>query len=372
MSKDLTNSSIDRKNILNNNFAIQEVYEQVGFYGIKFHGKYRFTKQQVADYFEVDVRTIDRILENHKLELEQSGYEIFTGLKLKNFKKQVTEFVSLAKEKDRTQEEILMIRADGNDKHVVTMLQLFENETENLKKTSLLGTFTYKAFLNIGMLITVSDKAQELRAAILDIVIDVLNKKLGGKTKYINQREDEFLPSAVREFNYRKEFTNALDHCIIENKFKYGQLTDKIYKSIFKENAKEYRQILNLKAKENVRGTMYSEILDLVAGYENGFANFLKIEFENKVRKLSLAEAHSLFNKYEGITEATLTPLREKARSLMASRDLAFRDALHEKLKEYINEVGSEDYEKFLGERSIDLEKHLEENKDVFKRLKDR
>jgi hypothetical protein len=361
MSKDLTNSSIDRKNILNNNLAIQEVYEQVGFYGIKYEGKYRFTKQQVAQYFEVDIRTIDRLLENHKAELEQSGYELYTGQKLKSYKEQVVDFVKLAKEK-----------GDGNDIHVVTIIQLYENEIDSLNKTSVLGTFTYKAFLNLGMLLTGSEKAQKLRSAILDIVIDVLNKKLGGKTKYINQREEEFLPSAIREYNYRTEFTNALDFYIVENKFKYGQLTDKIYKSIFKENAKEYRQILKLNSKESVRSTMYSEVLDLIAGYENGYANYLKIEFEKIGRKLSLSEAHTLFGSYEQITEATLVPLREKARSLMASRDLAFRDALHEKLKEYVDEVSSEDYDKFLGERSMDLEKRLEDNKDVFKRLKDR
>jgi hypothetical protein len=361
MSKDLTNSSIDRKNILNNNLAIQEVYEQVGFYGIKFEGKYRFTKQQVAQYYEVDIRTIDRLLENHKAELEQSGYEVYTGVKLKQYKEQINEYLRISKEK-----------LDGNDICVVTITQLYENEIDSLYKTSVLGTFTYKAFLNIGMLLTGSEKAQKLRSAILDIVIDVLNKKLGGKTKYINQREEEFLPSAIREYNYRKEFTNALDFYIVENKFKYGQLTDKIYKSIFKENAKEYRQILKLNSKESVRSTMYSEVLDLIAGYENGYANALKNEFEKIGRKLSLSEAHSLFGAYEQITEATLVPLREKARSLMASRDLAFRDALHEKLKEYVDEVKSEDYDKFLGERSMDLEKRLEDNKDVFKRLKDR
>lgn len=361
MSKDLTNSSIDRKNILNNNLAIQEVYEQVGFYGIKFEGKYRFTKQQVAQYYEVDIRTIDRLLENHKAELEQSGYELYTGQKLKSYKEQVFDFVKLAKEK-----------GDVHDMNVVNILRLSENEIDSLSKSPQLSVFTYKAFLNVGMLLTGSEKAQKLRSAILDIVIDVLNKKLGGKTKYINQREEEFLPSAIREYNYRKEFTNALDFYIVENKFKYGQLTDKIYKSIFKENAKEYRQILKLNSKESVRSTMYSEVLDLIAGYENGYANYLKIEFEKIGRKLSISEAHSLFGTYEQITEATLVPLREKARSLMASRDLAFRDALHEKLKEYVDEVSSEDYDRFLGERSMDLEKRLEDNKDVFKRLKDR
>lgn len=361
MSKDLTNSSLDRKNILNNNLAIQEMYEQVGFYGIKFEGKYRFTKQQLAQYYEVDIRTIDRLLDSNKLELEQSGYELYTGSKLKAYKDQVIDFVRVAKE-----------NKDVHDMNVVNILQLTDSELDSLSKTPQLAIFTYKAFLNIGMLLTGSEQAQKLRAAILDIVIDVLNKKLGGKPKYINQREEEFLPSAIREYNYRKEFTNALDHHIDDNKFKYSQLTDKIYKSVFKENAKEYRQILNLNAKESVRSTMYSEVLDLIAGYENGFASFLNKKSESLKRKLSLSEAHVLFAEFEKTMEAFVNPLREKARSLMASRDLAFRDALHEKLKDYVNEVSSEDFDKFLGERSLDLEKRLEDNKDVFKRLKDR
>lgn len=361
MSKDLTNSSIDRKNILNNNIAIQEVYEQVGFYGIKHYGKYRFTKQQVAQYYEVDIRTIDRLLENHKAELEQSGYELYTGQKLKSYKEQVANFVKLAKEK-----------GDVHDIHVVNILQLSESELDRLSKSPQLSIFTYKAFLNIGMLLTGSEKAQKMRSAILDIVIDVLNKKLGGKTKYINQREEDFLPSAIREFNYRQEFTNSLHMFVEESTFKYSQITDKIYRSIFKENIKEYKQILKLKPNESARKTMYSEVLDLIAGYENGFAKFLESEFKTRGRKLTLSETNTLFTTYESITEATLIPLREKARSLMASRDLAFRDALHEKLKEYVDEVSSEDYDKFLGERSMDLEKRLEENKDVFKRLKDR
>ncbi|MCC5814799.1 MAG: hypothetical protein JJT78_08590 [Leptospira sp.] len=361
MKKDLTNSGLDRKNILNNKIAVQEVYEQVGFYGVKFKEKYRFTRQQLAQYFEVDIRTIERIVENNKAELEQSGYEIFSGSQLRLFKEEVSGYITKIK-KDQ----------DVSDIHVGDIVKLYEKELEGWAKVPQLSVFTYRAFLNVGMLLTDSEKAQKLRSVILDIAIDVINKKLGGKTKYINQREEEFLPSAIREYNYRKEFTDALNLYIVENKFKYGQLTDKIYKSIFKENAKEYRQILKLNSSENVRSTLYSEVLDLIAGCENGYASYLKNEFEKIGRKLSLPEAHSLFVSFEQITEATLIPLREKARSLMASRDLAFRDALHEKLKEYIDEVSSEDYEKFLGERSLDLEQRLEDNKDVFKRLKDR
>jgi hypothetical protein len=361
MAKDLTTSDLDRKNILNNNIAIREVYQQIGFFGFKHAGKFRFTKQQLADYFEVDIRTIERTVENHRNEIVESGYEIYTGNKLKDFKDKVTDFINTIN--------------DGRyvpDINVGNMIQSFENELDSLSKTPQLALFTYKSFLNIGMLLTASEKAQTLRSIILDIVIDVLNQKLGGKTKYINQREEEFLPSAIREYNYRQEFTNALDHYITENKFKYAQLTDKIYQSIFKEKAKEYRQILKLSSKESVRSTMYSEILDLIAGYENGFSNCLEVESEKLGRRLSLSEANALFSTYEKLTGATLTPLREKAISLMASRDLAFRDALHEKLKEYVNEVSSDDYERFLGDKSMDLEKRLEDNKDVFKRLKDR
>lgn len=141
MSKDLTNSSLDRKNILNNNLAIQEVYEKVGFYGIKFEGKYRFTKQQIANYFEVDIRTIDRILENHKEELEHSGYELFVGQKLKGFKTQVADFIRVAKE-----------NSDVHDIDVANILQLTDNEMDSLSKTPQLSVFTYKAFLNVGML----------------------------------------------------------------------------------------------------------------------------------------------------------------------------------------------------------------------------
>jgi hypothetical protein len=346
--KNLTVSQIERGNILNNNFAIKEMYESLGFAGVMFEGKFRFTRGMIANYFAVDERTIDRYLNQYTDELTQNGYEILTGNRLRQFKN--------------------LHVADIN---VGDMVERTENQLVNEKAPSL-GLFTFKAFLNLGMLLTESVKAKELRSFILNIVIDVLNKKMGGSTKYINQREEEFLPSAIREYNYRQEFTNALDNYIEKNKFKYGQLTDKIYVSIFKEKSKEYRQILNLGLKESVRSTMYSEVLDLISSYENGFADYLKKEFEKTKTKIKLSKANELFKQFEDGTEKIYEPLREKARTLMASRDMAFREALHEKLSEYINVVKSEDFQKFLGEKSKTLEERIEENKDVFIRLKDR
>ena len=87
-------------------------------------------------------------------------------------------------------------------------------------------------------------------------------------------------------------------------------------------------------------------------------------------RKLSSAETDRLFVDFESFR--AFEPLREKARNKMASRDLCFRDALHENLKEYISSVPSSDFDRFLGEKSMDLEKRLEQYEDALKRLKER
>jgi hypothetical protein len=96
----------------------------------------------------------------------------------------------------------------------------------------------------------------------------------------------------------------------------------------------------------------------------------LKKEYEKRNKKLSPFEVDILFKKFENM--AHWVPLIEKARSKMASRDLAFRDALHYKLKEYVTHLQIEDFDRFIGERSKDLSERLEEAKDVMKRLKDR
>ncbi|MEZ5043277.1 MAG: DNA-binding protein [Saprospiraceae bacterium] len=342
MDKDLTTSDLHRKNILNNNYALGIIYKEVSFPGVFFESKYWYTKKQVAEFFEIDERTIDRYIERNKSEIDESGYEVLRYNRLKEFK-----------------------IAYVNDINVADI-------DESLQKAPSLGVFTFRAFLNIGMLLTESEKAKLLRAFILDIVIDSINQKLGGNTKYINQREEEFLSSAIKEHNYRQEFTNALDNYVEANKFKYAQLTNKVYKSIFKEDAKEYRQILKLKNKESVRSTMYSEVLDLISSYENGFSDFLKKEFEKEKRKLRLSEANGLFDQFETLTNSIYEPLRERVRGLMASRDMAFRDALHEKLKNYITHLTAEEFDKFLGEKSMDLENRILNNIDVFKRLKNR
>ncbi len=63
-------------------------------------------------------------------------------------------------------------------------------------------------------------------------------------------------------------------------------------------------------------------------------------------------------------------PFLHDARTKMASRDLSFRDAYHGNIAEYLKAITPEEYERFIGNQSVDFDRILEENKDVLKRLK--
>jgi len=340
MAKDLTTSELDRQNILNNPYALAEIEKAAGIRGIPFEGKSVVLKEQAALFFEVSTRTIENYLEQNFNELGRNGYEVVTGNRLKELK--------------------LAIREVDDP----------ETDFGMITKTARLGVFDFRAFLNLAMLMRESERAGLLRKAILDIVIDTINQRTGGATKYINQRDEDFIQSVFIEENYRKQFTDALDHCIDMGKFKYPLYTDKIYVSIFKEQAQEYRKILKLSKRENLRDTFYSEILDLIASYECGFAVILQEESQKVGRKLRPREVDKLFADFEAL--AHWKPLIEKARNKMASRDLAFRDALHLQLKDYITPLQRDEFERFLGEKSKALSERLEEAKDVMKRLKER
>jgi hypothetical protein len=60
-------------------------------------------------------------------------------------------------------------------------------------KSRQLGIFNFRSFLNLGRLLSESERAKALKSSILHMVIDSINLKLGGSSKYVNQRDDEFL-----------------------------------------------------------------------------------------------------------------------------------------------------------------------------------
>ena len=51
---------------------------------------------------------------------------------------------------------------------------------------SILGIFSFRAVLNPAMLVTESELAKTIRSRMFNIVIDVIAKKSGGSTKFID------------------------------------------------------------------------------------------------------------------------------------------------------------------------------------------
>lgn len=336
VESDLTESNIERQNILNNPFAIQKLEDKLALGGMKYQGETIFTKIDVAQIFDIDERTVERYLSNHKDELEKNGYKILQGKTLKELK------------------------------------EFFGSDIDVGSKTTILSIFSFRSVLNLAMLLTESEKAKLIRSHILDIVIDVLTARTGGKVKYINQRDEDYLPAAFQEENYRQEFTTAVNNYVQMNKsYKYGYCTNAIYRSIFNEDADEYRKILSLSQKEKVRDTMYAEVLTLISSYEAGLAYEIEQAYKaNDNHPIKKDEFDAIVSKFA--SHPSQKPLLNDVRTKMASRDKCFRDALHDKLQHYIQSVPEAYFERFLGEKSKELKERILETKEVFQRLKDR
>jgi hypothetical protein len=340
MANDLTTSPVDRQNILNNPFAVAEIEQAIGIRGIPFEGKKVVLLDQVAFFFQVHRRTVERCVTANKAELERNGYAVIRDKRLILLKKVISDM-------------------DGTDINVGT-----------ISKASVLSVFDFRALINVAMLLTDSDRARLLRQAILDIVIDTINARSGGDTTYVNQRDDEFIERAFRGEIYRKEFTDALNSFVEMGKSKYPIYTDRVYEAIFLEKARQYRKIINLEKYDQTRDTFYSEILTLVASFECGIADELKQKAQQLGRKLDPWEVDELFDDFA--KRIYWKPLLEHARTKMASRDLALRGAIHSPLEGYITPLPPDEFERFLGQKSKELSDRLEEAKDVLKRLKDR
>lgn len=357
--KDLTQSPIDRQNILNNNEAIEKIQNHIGLVGLLYEGEYLFTSKMVADFFDVTTRTLTNILNENEDEVKHNGYQVIKGHKLKEFKDLFGPLLTSVDDLSQKETDFPLSK------------QNFDNQS--FKRLKSLAVFNFRAFLNIAMLLSESENAKRLRSKMLDIVIDTLNQKIGGSTKFINQRDEEFLVAITREPIYRKEFTNALNLYLEMGNYKYAVYTDAIYQAIFKENAKEYKAILNLEEKDNPRDTMYAEVLKLIASFEIGIADEMKEKAESLGRKLTPSELNVLIMRFSA--KRQWIPQIEDACTKMASRDYGLRNVIHKRLENYISALSKEDYSRFLGDKSKSLIDRVIENPElleVFKRLKNR
>ena len=340
-SKKASLNDIERQNILNNPYVVEPLQKGIGFNYPIIEWEMRITIQQIADFFDVSKRTIERKIEENQQELQKNWYEIFTWDRLKKVKE-----------------------ALGTDINVGT-------------KITILWLFNFRAFINIWMLLTQSEKAKELRSIILDVVVDVMNQRTWWSTKYINQRDDNYINTYVASKTYRKDFTDALHIYVAAWPVKFPLMTNKIYTFLFGEDASAYRKILKLEPEEkNIRSTFYAEVLTAVSTIETGFAHHLKTLFEKKSTQLSYNETEEAFEDF--VSLPVIQPQVENARTIMASRDKWFRDIIHEALTPYLESLSPEEYEKFLSddwkrneEKTKKALEIIDDNEAVFIRLRD-
>ena len=132
MDKDLTNSIVVRQNVLNNTYALEEIQQAVGVKGVLFEQSYRFVKKQLADFYEVTDRTIENCIEKNDKELQRNGYEVLKGKRLIEFK--------------------------------LAASRVNVPEIDFGNKIPQLGVFDFRAFLNVGMLLSDSERARLLRS----------------------------------------------------------------------------------------------------------------------------------------------------------------------------------------------------------------
>lgn len=337
--KNLTSSQVARQTILNNVYALKDIQNEIGLQGVIFKNEFKFIKKHVAEFFGVEERTITYYLNSHSEELIDNGYEVLSGQDLKDF--------------------------------ILAIEQQFPNAEnwEISKRTPKLSVFNFRSFLNLAMLITNNDKAKQIRSLILDISISTINKRTGGGTKYINSRDANYLQSAMSEMRYRKVLTTAINLYVEgTSNAKYAQVTDHIYKAIFRENAQEYANILKLEDVDNIHDTMYSEVLMVIASFQNGVGFALQAEFDKTKQRIPMQTVYNIIDEFS--KSPMQIPYLEDARTKMASRDLCFREAHHENIAEYISPVQTSDYEKFIGEHSDGFLQDLFDKRDVMKRLK--
>ena len=147
------------------------------------------TTQMVADYFEVEKKTIEKLIERNKEELEENGLKVFKGKEVKDLvsdKMSVTNFRGYF---------IIDDQKFANNKNIL---------------------ISKRVLLNIGMLLRDSEVAKELRRRILDIVHDAEQGK--GSIETIEN-----------EINEEEKLTTELSKAILKGDMaKFMELTTKI------------------------------------------------------------------------------------------------------------------------------------------------
>lgn len=140
-----------RKRIMACGAVLQYMRTMYGVPGLFVDGETEYTARMVADFYGVPPSVLHRCVETHREELRGNGYVEATH--------------------------------GGEDECT-------------------LGTFSFSALINVGMLLDGSRKAKEVRCALLDAYIEQLNERVGGGTRYVSMTDSAWMARAEEMAKY--------------------------------------------------------------------------------------------------------------------------------------------------------------------------
>lgn len=211
--------------------------------------------EQVANYYEVSKKAIGTVISRNRDELESDGIITLKGDNLKELRC-----------------DICLLHGEGN--------KIISNKAQSLT------IVTKRAMLRIGMLLTTSTIAKQVRTHLLDCEEEVSQDR----QKWIAQREAGKID--------RKRMTTAIANYIPESKnkrFAYPNYTNMIYKVVFNKDAKTMREERGYSKNELLRDSFTGDELRIIDECETivtalvtlGFGyDYIKQQLENKYIKM--------------------------------------------------------------------------------------
>lgn len=344
-----------------------------------------FTKWQLERLFGTSAISIGKCAKSHTNELKGNDYIILRGEELESF------LVSLEPRKIKS-----------NIKHNLDILRIKGLEL-----------FTFKALLNLAMLLPESKTAKFIRHRILDIAIDTVAERDNCHTKYVNRSIKYIFPAVMRRYySCSIAFQSAVDRYIESSVSVYKNYTgqefkssaavhyDRVYELIFGDKHEHYRQYLGQYTsasecnrekdrsksrfrtysliKNRLRIVLCQEIQQAITNIENLLAEEIKSAFKQQNRKIKFKDLDRIVSNCEN--DRRFKPFIESARAKIATVDLLnsnaklLRDILSQRRQSHFKNIADLDLHNVLTAKSKSLKEKLSrsETLGVFQRLSDR
>lgn len=377
MAKNLTNSYCDRQKILNNPYILSKVDKYFNLdwrlrhiEKIPYQDNLFFSKRHLEYLLDTSISIINKCIRNNEQELKINGY--------------------IYKKDEKLQEQLKSL-----DPRFAKSIELF----------------SFKALLNMAMLIPQNEKTKFMRGRILDIVIDSISSIEGCRIKYLNQSIQYIFPMVHKKYyslskalqdainrylEYPKnwdDFNKLFDNSYIFSKSKSNNKSnlylayynyDKIYWLIFNNQNKryiheQYRQLLENNTRFNcineskqkieagfgrnhssvsrINLGLYAEIMSIIRKIEDIVAEKLQLEVEQQKRRISVEQLDEIVLNLESDSQAKT--LIQEARIKMAWRDLPYGEIFHKRLENHNKTISKTDLDEFIAAKSKSVKDKL-------------